>query len=131
MPCAAIVWWGYRRLDGLRQGDRRPLFIALTGFFVPAGLVQRASNTFVLLDEDGVAAGPGGMLGLEAGNLAMRFLGFTGATLLLVSTIAVGWSLFSGMSWLGAAERVGALLEGSYLGIRGHHRNLAGPPYRA
>ena len=33
MLCAAIVWWGYRRLDGLRQGDRRPLAIALTGFF--------------------------------------------------------------------------------------------------
>ena len=34
MLCAAIVWWGYRRLDGLRQGDRRPMFIALIGFFV-------------------------------------------------------------------------------------------------
>ena len=30
--CGAIVWWGYRRLDSLRQADRRPLYIALGGF---------------------------------------------------------------------------------------------------
>ena len=119
MLCAAIVWWGYRRLDGLRQGDRRPMFIALIGFFVL--LVSSSALEYLRFYSMKMVLplGPGGMLGLEAGNLAMRFLGFTGATLLLVSTIAVGWSLFSGMSWLGAAERVGALLEGSYLGIRG------------
>lgn len=30
----AIVWWGYRRLDGLRTADRRPLYIALAGFLL-------------------------------------------------------------------------------------------------
>ncbi len=58
------------------------------------------------------------MLGHEIGTLAVRYIGFTGATLLLLALLAVGWSLFSGMSWLNAAERVGAMLEGSYLGIR-------------
>ena len=28
----AFVWWGYRRLDGLRGADRRPLYIAVVGF---------------------------------------------------------------------------------------------------
>ena len=29
-----FVWWGYRRLDGQRATDRRPLFISLAGFLV-------------------------------------------------------------------------------------------------
>ena len=117
--CAAIVWWGYRRLDGLRQGDRRPLVIALAGFFVL--LVSSCALEYLRFHSMKMTLplSPGGMLGLEAGALAMRFLGFTGATLLLLSSVAVGWSLFSGISWLAAAERLGALLEAGYLGVRG------------
>ncbi|MBI2306343.1 MAG: DNA translocase FtsK 4TM domain-containing protein [Rhodocyclales bacterium] len=117
--CAAVVWWGYRRLDGLRAGDRRPLAIALTGYFV----LLLASSALEALRFHSMKTAlplmPGGMVGHELGGLAMRGLGFTGATLLLIALLAVGWSLFSGMSWLNAAERVGALLEGGYLGIRG------------
>ena len=29
-----FVWGGYRRLDGVRTADRRPLYIALAGFLV-------------------------------------------------------------------------------------------------
>ncbi|MCK6405152.1 MAG: DNA translocase FtsK 4TM domain-containing protein [Rhodocyclaceae bacterium] len=118
MLCAAIVWWGYRRLDGLRHGDRRPLAIALAGFVVL--LVSSSALEHLRFHTLPVALplSPGGMLGLETGDLAMRYLGFTGATLLLLAMIAVGWSLFSGMSWLMAAERVGGLLEGTYLGAR-------------
>jgi S-DNA-T family DNA segregation ATPase FtsK/SpoIIIE len=116
--CAAIVWWGYRRLDGLRSGDRRPLAIALIGFVVV--LVSSSAIEFLRFHSMKMALPleAGGMLGHEIGTLAVRYIGFTGATLLLLALLAVGWSLFSGMSWLSAAERVGAMLEGSYFGIR-------------
>ena len=117
--CAAIVWWGYRRLDGLRSGDRRPLAIALAGFLV---LLLSSSAIEYLRFHSMKLALPleaGGMVGHEVGALAVRYIGFTGATLMLIAAVAVGWSLFSGMSWLNAAERVGTLLEESYLGIRG------------
>jgi S-DNA-T family DNA segregation ATPase FtsK/SpoIIIE len=53
-------------------------------------------------------AGPGGVMGIELGAFAVRYLGYTGATLALFAMLVLGWSLFSGMSWLTAAERIGA-----------------------
>ena len=46
-------------------------------------------------------------------------LGFTGATLLLLTAVAVGWSLFTGISWLRIAELTGFLLESGYALARG------------
>ncbi|HEX5801858.1 MAG TPA: DNA translocase FtsK 4TM domain-containing protein, partial [Azospira sp.] len=119
MLCAAVVWWGYRRLDGLRSGDRRPLAIGLAGYFV----LLVASSALEALRfhslQTPLPLAPGGMVGHEIGGLAMRTLGFTGATLLLIALLAVGWSLFSGMSWLGAAERVGGWIEDGWLAARG------------
>src|SRR4029078_6719863 len=41
-------------------------------------------------------------------------IGFTGATLLALAAVAVGWSLFSSISWLRIAEVTGLLLESGY-----------------
>ena len=113
------VWSGYRRLDGLRTADRRPLYIALAGFLL---LIVASSGLeslrFYSLQAE-LPLRPGGMLGLEIGKASLRYLGYTGATLALIAAMAVGWSLFSGMSWLTAAERIGALLELSFFGGRG------------
>ncbi|MDR0934093.1 MAG: DNA translocase FtsK 4TM domain-containing protein, partial [Burkholderiaceae bacterium] len=57
---------------------------------------------------------PGGVLGEFLGTLAMRHLGFTGATLILLLLFATGFSLFLQMSWLQFAEKVGALVEGFF-----------------
>lgn len=115
----ALVWWGYRRLDGLRTADRRPLYIALTGFVVllVASCALEALRFYSLKAQLPLA--PGGMLGIELGRAAVRYMGYTGATLLLISAVALGWSIFSGMSWLAAVERFGALLEIGYLAVRG------------
>ncbi|WP_422899719.1 DNA translocase FtsK [Propionivibrio sp.] len=110
----ALVWWGYRRLDGLRTADRRPFYIALAGFIV---LIVSSSGLealrFYTLKAH-LPLAPGGMLGIEIGNASVRFLGYTGATLTLLAALVLGWSIFSGMSWLSAAERFGALLEAAY-----------------
>ena len=42
-------------------------------------------------------------------------LGFTGATLALLILIAIGFSLFTGLSWLRFVEKLGAFIEGSCL----------------
>ncbi len=114
----AIVWWGYRRLDGLRAADRRPMFIALAGFvlLLVASSGLEALRFYTLKAELPLA--PGGIMGAAIGEIAVRFLGYTGATLALLAALAVGWSIFSGMSWLTAIERVGAALELSYFGVR-------------
>ena len=109
-----LVWSGYRRLDGWRSTDRRPLLIALAGFFVvlTASCALESLRFYSLQAQLPLA--PGGMLGIELGALGVRYLGYTGFTLLLICALGLGWSLLSGMSWLTAAERVGALFEGAY-----------------
>jgi S-DNA-T family DNA segregation ATPase FtsK/SpoIIIE len=109
--CAYIVVWGYRRLDGSSLIDHRPLALALAGFMLL--LVASAALERLRLHSLGVALpyASGGLLGNAAGNLAAAALGFTGATLFLVTLAAVGLSLFTGISWLRVAEALGLALE--------------------
>ncbi|HZV55349.1 MAG TPA: DNA translocase FtsK 4TM domain-containing protein, partial [Rhodocyclaceae bacterium] len=111
-----LVAWGYRRLNILFGGDRRPLTIALFGFAVLllASSGMEAMRFWSL--KAALPLVPGGMLGLEIGRLATRFLGFTGGTLALLTLCLAGVTLFLGVSWLGVAERVGALLEDIWFG---------------
>jgi S-DNA-T family DNA segregation ATPase FtsK/SpoIIIE len=105
------VWWGVRRLKADEDEDRRPLVIALVGFSVllAASSAIEALRFYTLRAELPLA--PGGVLGLEISRLLSQQLGYTGATLFLLLAIAAGWSVFSGMSWLWACERLGHLLE--------------------
>ena len=114
-----FVWWGYRRLEHQRPTDRRPLYIALAGFLV---LIVASSGLETLRFYTLKAAtpiGPGGMIGIELAAFAVRNLGYTGATLALFAMLALGWSIFTGISWISAAEGLGALFEGALLAVRG------------
>ena len=109
---AMIIWWGFRRLHSpLWHADRRPLYIALTGFV----LLLVASSALEALRFHSLAVelplAPGGMLGLEASRLLAHHLGYTGSTLLLLAAMAAGWSIFSGMSWIRAFEVLGGVIE--------------------
>ena len=112
--CAYIVVWGYRRLDGSSLIDRRPLGAALGGFAIL--LVSSAALERLRLYTIGaeLPLAPGGVIGDAAGGLIAAALGFTGATLVLLTLVAVGLSLFTGRSWLAVSERVGLLLEAAY-----------------
>ena len=106
-----FVWWGGRRLNAFHAESRRPLSIALGGFV----FLLLASSALEALRFHTLKAtlplSPGGMLGIELSQVLERQLGYTGSTLLLLAAIAAGWSIFSGMSWLWAFERLGAGLE--------------------
>ena len=106
-----FVWRGFRKLNAPQDSDRRPLTIALAGFAV----LLVASSALEALRFHSLKAGlplaPGGMLGIEASRLFGYLLGFTGSTLVLLLAMAAGWSIFSGMSWLWAFEKLGAILE--------------------
>jgi len=56
----------------------------------------------------------GGIIGVELGKFLGNSVGSLGATLLTLAAVAVGWSLFSGISWLRIAEVTGFLLESGY-----------------
>ena len=112
--CVYVVVWGYRRLNGTRLIDRRPLVLALAGFAVL--LVSSAALERLRLHSLPVELplAPGGLIGNLVGAQTGAALGFTGATLVLLTLAAVGFSLFTGISWIAVAEVVGAMLEAGY-----------------
>ncbi|MDD5330281.1 MAG: DNA translocase FtsK 4TM domain-containing protein [Sulfuricella sp.] len=112
-----IVWWGYHRIENAALSDRRSLFVAATGFLI---LLLASSGLEALRLYSLKAAlplAPGGMLGSVISGSLSRSLGFTGATLILLSSMAAGFSLFTGISWLRFMEGLGAAMEGSYFWI--------------
>ena len=111
---AYIVVAGYRRLDGRRLLDQRPLIIALGGFavLIAASCGIEALRFYTL--KATLPLAPGGMLGAVVSNNFSATLGFTGATLILLTLFAIGLSLFTGISWLAAIELTGAALESAY-----------------
>ena len=112
--CVYVIVWGYRRLDGTRLIDRRPLVLAVAGFAVL--LVSSAALERLRLHSLSVELplAPGGLIGNGVGELTGGAFGFTGATLVLLTFAAIGFSLFTGISWIAVAEVVGAMLEAGY-----------------
>src|SRR5579859_1949412 len=114
--CVYIVVWGYRRLDGTGLIEPRPLWISLGGFGLL--LLSSAALEALRLHSLNVALPleprAHSLLGDALAGVSARTLGFTGATLCLLALSAIGFSLFTGISWLGVSERLGALLEAAY-----------------
>jgi S-DNA-T family DNA segregation ATPase FtsK/SpoIIIE len=109
--CLVAVGWGYRRLDRNVLIDRRPLAIALGGFalLLLSSAALEALRLHSLRVELPLA--PGGLAGAAIGGAASSVLGFTGATIALLTLVAMGFSLFTGVSWLAVAELTGFALE--------------------
>jgi S-DNA-T family DNA segregation ATPase FtsK/SpoIIIE len=112
-----LLAWGYHRLSHIFGGDRRSLAIALTGFalllLASAGIEAMRFWSLKLA----LPLAPGGMLGYEVGRVTTMILGYTGGTLVLLVLAMIGFSLFTGASWIVIAEKAGVLLEGAYVGI--------------
>ncbi|MCC2682498.1 MAG: translocase FtsK [Nitrosospira multiformis] len=109
-----LVWWMYRRIDG-SIFDRRPWFVSMVGFLLllvaSSGMeALRFYSLKVVLPQM-----PGGVLGFLLSKSLSQVLGFTGATLALLILIAIGFSLFTGLSWLRLVEQIGASIEGFFL----------------
>ncbi|MCK9381098.1 MAG: DNA translocase FtsK 4TM domain-containing protein [Sulfuritalea sp.] len=117
LPLFLLVW-GYHRLSHLLGGDRRSLLIALSGFvlLLVASCGLEAMRFWSL--KLALPLAPGGMLGVEVGRHITQFLGYTGGTLILLVLAMIGFSLFTGASWIAIAEKAGILLEGVYVGLR-------------
>ncbi len=111
--CLYVVVWGYRRMEAAR------LAAAGAGFVV----LLAASAALERLRLHSLAAelplAPGGLVGDAVAGAAAAGLGFTGATLALLTAAAIGFSLFVGVSWLSIFEGVGTLLERTTLAALG------------
>ncbi|WP_035053433.1 DNA translocase FtsK [Andreprevotia chitinilytica] len=113
--CFGAILWGYRRIDRVNTESSRPvIFLACLGFT----LILLSSCSLEMLrmhsmkfDLPGL---PGGYLGAALGGWLFRTLGFAGATLTLIAAFAIGFSLFTTISWLDVMEKLGTFLEWIY-----------------
>src|SRR3990172_1171214 len=112
--CAFIVRWSFRRIEHVAPAARRSYFVAAIGFAIL--LVASASleaMRFYSLKAT-LPLAPGGIIGTATSGLLSSALGFTGATLALLALIAIGLTLFTGISWIAFLERLGGWLEEVY-----------------
>jgi S-DNA-T family DNA segregation ATPase FtsK/SpoIIIE len=138
---ASAWWWvfagvvlvvaGYRHLSGREVEGSHP-WLAVPGFF----LLLLSSSALEALRlyrlPISLPTSAGGALGEWIGRSFATALGFNGATLVLIALFAIGWSLFTGMSWLRLMERVGAGIETAIAGARrrGRRRDRLGQSNR-
>jgi S-DNA-T family DNA segregation ATPase FtsK/SpoIIIE len=108
----------YRRIPEWEVVNRRTLAVALGGFAFLIGS-SCALEALRLHSLGGtLPSAPGGVLGDVLARAVSTALGFTGGTLLLLALVASAFSLFTGLSWLRVAEKVGAGLEWAFLAAR-------------
>ncbi len=109
----------FRHLDEAPLTKTRQLWIPASGFVLLL-LSSCALEAMRLWSLNGLPQGAGGLMGQGLSALLMELLGFTGGTLLLLVGMAIGFSLYAGVSWLKMAEWLGGALEHLIWGIVAH-----------
>lgn len=113
------VWRGWRRLtDKLGTKVEEPhhgeMYVRWIGFALMfAGSVGLEYLRMWSWDVE-LPRAPGGVLGQLIGHSSHVAFGSTGATLLLLLLFFLGFSLFFQVSWLAVAERIGAVVDGTF-----------------
>ncbi|MGZ0019091.1 DNA translocase FtsK [Nitrosomonas sp. wSCUT-2] len=107
----SAIAWSYRRIDTAGIFDRHSMLLSMGGFL----LLLTASSGLESLRFYSLSLSlpllPGGMLGNTISHYLSQILGFTGATLTLLILIAIGFSQFTGLSWVRFVEKIGESVE--------------------
>jgi S-DNA-T family DNA segregation ATPase FtsK/SpoIIIE len=113
--CLVAIAWGYRRMDQQGYKPNVLTMAAISGFWLL--LTASASLESLIFARHPGSAATGGMLGHFVASCAQHGLGLSGAALLLATLGAIGFSLFSGISWLDIMERIGSWVEMGALAV--------------
>ncbi len=109
----------FSRVETSRLFHRRNIIIALVGFWI----LLVASSSLEALRLHSIKAllpnGAGGVVGILLSGVIEKSVGFVGGTVLLLALCAGAFSVFSGLSWIRLAERVGAGVEWIYVALKG------------
>jgi S-DNA-T family DNA segregation ATPase FtsK/SpoIIIE len=109
----------FGRVETSRLFHRRNFVIALFGFVT----LLLASSSLEALRLYSIKAalpnGAGGVIGGFLASLIEQGLGFVGGTVLLLAVSAGALSVFSGLSWIRLAERVGTGVERVFFALKG------------
>lgn len=111
------MWLVYLRLEVVANSERPILLFNVIGFvmLLIASATLEAGHLAQLPADLPLSPEAGGMLGTVIDDLLRSLLGFTGSTMLLLLLAAVGFSMFTGWSWILITEKVGTCLEIAYV----------------
>lgn len=104
------MWLVYLRLEMVALSQRPLLLFNFVGFgmLLVASCALEAGH-IVTLPVD-LPLGSGGMLGIIVDEVLRAMLGFVGSTLAILLLLAVGFSLFTGWSWIMMTEKFGGAI---------------------
>lgn len=105
------IFHSYRRIEADSVIDKHSGLVAAGGFLLL--LIGSAGLEAARLGGAGavVPNGMGGVLGRSLGGGLTSIFGGTGGTVILLVLFLVGFSLFTGLSWIKLSEKLGAGLE--------------------
>ena len=108
------MWLVYLKLEVVEGSNKPFLLFNFIGF----GILLTASSA---LEAGHLVSLPatvpdeaGGMLGVAVDGLLRSLFGYTGSTMMLLAMLVVGFSLFTGWSWIMLTEKFGAGLINGY-----------------
>jgi S-DNA-T family DNA segregation ATPase FtsK/SpoIIIE len=108
------MWFVYLKLEAVNASDKPFLLFNFIGFALLL-IASCAIEAGHLIDLPAtLPLAPGGMLGTTVDGVLRSMFGFTGSTMVLLSMFVVGFSLFTGWSWILITEKLGAALIAAY-----------------
>ncbi|MDO9364947.1 MAG: DNA translocase FtsK 4TM domain-containing protein [Methylotenera sp.] len=112
------MWFVYLKLEIVNQSKKPFLLFNFIGFALLL-IASSALEAGHLVDlPASLPLVPGGMLGGAVDNGLRNLFGYTGSSMLLLLMFVVGFSLFTGWSWIVITEKFGSLLMSSYAFIK-------------
>ncbi|MBX3618212.1 DNA translocase FtsK [Nitrosomonas sp.] len=114
----SAIAWSYRRIDAAGIFDRHSMLLSMGGFLLLLAASSGLESLRFYSLNISLPLMPGGMLGSTTSHYLSQILGFTGATLTLLILIAVGFSQFTGLSWVRFVEKIGESVENLLILLR-------------
>ncbi|WP_394809727.1 DNA translocase FtsK [Nitrosomonas sp.] len=107
----SAVSWSYHRIDTAGIFDRHSVLLSAGGFLLLLSASSGLESLRFYTISVSLPLVPGGMLGSTISHYLSQILGFIGATLTLLIFIAIGFSQFTGLSWVRFVEKIGESIE--------------------
>lgn len=108
------MWFVYLKLEVVDQSEKPFLLFNFIGFALLL-IASSAMEAGHLVDlPASLPLAPGGMMGAAVDSGLRSLFGYTGSSMLLLLMFVVGFSLFTGWSWIMITEKFGALLIATY-----------------
>jgi len=112
------MWFVYLELEAVDQGEKPFLLFNFIGFALLLLASSALEAGHLLTLPASLPLAPGGMLGSAVDGGLRSLFGYVGSSMFLLLMFVVGFSLFTGWSWIMIIEKFGAGLIAGYEFIR-------------